>query len=127
MATEEQHKVPLDELLLEEVDIRQSETIEKALLQVGEILADTLLKTDRYDEAMTLCELITAFNYAASCYGEKTGRIREDLGVSLSESVLMKAEAFRKNNLVTPIDDEWWYFAKDAQETIQIEKDRLRE
>lgn len=113
-----------DKYLLEKVTIQQSEVIENALLQIGEILAVAFLKTNRYDEAMVLNELAGAFCYAAECYGEQTGRLRGDLGVSLAEGTLMKTEAFRKNKLVSPVDNEWHYFVEDGLNTILNEKHR---
>lgn len=109
---------------LEDIEIKSSEVIEEALLQIGEIIANTFLQTDRYDEALILHELSGAFNYAAGCYGDKTGRIRQDLGVSLSEATLMKCEAFRRSDSDAPADNEWCYFAKDAQKTIVSEQIR---
>ncbi|MDN5835491.1 MAG: hypothetical protein L0H36_02545 [bacterium] len=111
---------------LENITIEQSGVIEDALLQIGDILASAFLKTTRYDEAMIIDEMTGAFSYAAESYGEQTNnRIRSDLGVSLAESSLMKVEAFRENDLITPQDNEWLHFAKDAQQTITSEKQRL--
>lgn len=111
-----------DEVLLEKITIHPSKAIEAALLEIGEILADTFLETNRYDEAMVLYQLSSGFCYAAEQYGIQTERLRSDLGVSLSESMLLKIEAFRKNDLQSPADNEWWYFAKDAQDTVRQER-----
>lgn len=74
--------------------------------------------------------LVERFATPAECYGEKTGNIPGDLGVSLSESTLMRIESYTKGDLNTPGDSEWFHFARDNQEyidhTIEI-RDILRE
>lgn len=99
--------------LLENTPIRESETVETALLQIGEILAVATLKTQRYDEAKILDELAGAFSYALSCYGQATNRIPEDLGVNLAEGSAMKLSSYEKDSS-KPSDDEWRHYVEDS-------------
>lgn len=123
MSDKNHNPYPDQDIPLENITIKQSDVIEDALLQIGDILASSFLKTTRYDEAMILNEITGALSYTAESYGEQTNdSIRSDLGVSLSESTLMKVEAFRENDLVSPSNDEWLHFAEDAMRTVEAAK-----
>lgn len=103
--------------LLENTPIRESETVETALLQIGEILAVATLKTQRYNEAKVLDELAGAFSYALSCYSQATNRIPEDLGVSLAEGSAMKLSSYKKGSLASS-DGEWRHYVEDSLKRI---------
>lgn len=101
---------------IEHIEYHQSAVLEHTILKIGELLSHSLNDANREDELAALRELIGEVSLLASAYSLKTGRLREDLGVSLREAVSLKLSATRKD--ANRVDGEWRHYAADAQVII---------
>lgn len=102
---------------LESVNLQASRIIERVLIKVGRELHKALVDAERYDEVTAIKELIGEYSAVASFYGERTGRIPEDLGVDLNEAMLLKESDLKKNGKVT--SNTWKEFADSAIRRIE--------
>lgn len=103
---------------IELIDFQQSDVIEHAILKLGHTLYAALIDATREDEVASLGELIGDFALLASAYSLKTDRLREDLGVGLSEAALLKFNAIKQNSNL--IDNEWRHYAEDTKKTLEM-------
>jgi hypothetical protein len=110
---ESSRKNPID---IEHITFQQSAVIEEIIVKLGNMLYESLIKADRYDEVAALSELIGEFTLLASIYGEQTGQVREDLGVSLNEAALLKLSAIKQNE--DSSDLEWKVFADQTKNAL---------
>lgn len=104
-------KDPID---VEEITFQPSVVIERAIVSLGTTLCDALIKAERYDEVAALSELVGEFTLLASAYGDQTSRIREDLGVGLSEAVLLKLDSITKKTGSL----EWKPYVEDTKRML---------
>lgn len=113
----------MNDIDIETMNFQQSAVLEQLILDLGKILHRSLVDANRYEEVAALSELIGEFTLLASSYGEKTTRIREDLGVSLNEAALLKLSAIKRRAATS--DLEWKYYADDTKKVLdELEKSR---
>ncbi len=101
-----------DEDKLESVNLQASPVVERVLVKVGRELHRALIDAERYDEVAALGELIGEYTLVASYYGDKTGRLPEDLGIDLNEAAMFKEDDLKENGTITK--STWKQFADGA-------------